>query len=56
MLIESRYLHGLRTMIVAVSVGIVFAALQMFIYHRHNKSLSSSRDPKDGKESVVYIL
>ena len=52
----SSYNTGLRTLIIMVAVGIVFAALQIVIYVVHNKMVAEGKHKtKDGKEPMIYV-
>ncbi len=47
---------GLRTLIIMVAVGIVFAGLQIVIYFVHNKRVADGKhDTKDGEVPMVYV-
>ncbi len=39
-----------------VTVGIIFAALQIVIYVVHNRRVAKGRRPKDGSEPQIYVL
>ncbi|SPO03687.1 related to permease of the major facilitator superfamily [Cephalotrichum gorgonifer] len=50
------YNKGLRTLIIMVCVGIVFAALQIVIYTAHNRRVANGTyKPKDGEEPRIYV-
>ncbi|KAK1766601.1 major facilitator superfamily domain-containing protein [Phialemonium atrogriseum] len=50
------YTKGLRTQIIMVSVGIVFAALQIVVYVVHNRRVAQGKhQEKDGSESMIYV-
>ncbi|OLN94298.1 putative transporter YIL166C-like protein 4 [Colletotrichum chlorophyti] len=50
------YDKGLLTMIIMVSVGMVFALLQETVYFVHNRRvLQGKHKPKDGSEPYVYV-
>ncbi|KAF4120841.1 Major Facilitator Superfamily [Geosmithia morbida] len=50
------YQTGLRTMIIMVSVGIVFASLQIVIYTVHNRRIAQGKH-RDGKGApIVYTI
>lgn len=50
------YSTGLRTLIIMVAVGIVFAALQVVIYVVHNKRVAEGKHTtKDGDEAIIYV-
>jgi len=38
-----------------VTVGIVFAALQLIIYVVHNRRVAEGKRPKDGSEPQIYV-
>ena len=38
-----------------VTVGIVFAALQLGIYVVHNRRVAKGGRPKDGSEPQIYV-
>ncbi|PKS12648.1 hypothetical protein jhhlp_000856 [Lomentospora prolificans] len=47
---------GLRTLIIMVAVGMLFAAIQVIVYVVHNKRVAEGKhQPKDGEESMIYI-
>jgi hypothetical protein len=54
-LMHVSYNNGLRTMIIMVSVGMVFAMLQMAVYIVHNKRVSEGKiKAEDGEEPIIY--
>lgn len=53
---QCSYSTGLRTLIIMVAVGIVFAALQIVIYVVHNKRVAEGKHTtKDGTEPIIYV-
>lgn len=38
-----------------VTVGIVFAALQLVIYIVHNRRVAEGKRPKDGSAPQIYV-
>ncbi|KFA80669.1 hypothetical protein S40288_01746 [Stachybotrys chartarum IBT 40288] len=50
------YQTGLRTMIIMVSVGLIFASIQELIYVAHNRRVKEGKvEGKDGKPPMVYV-
>lgn len=50
------YRTGLRTMIIMVSVGIVFAALQEAIYIIHNRRVAQGKNRgRNGSPPMIYV-
>ncbi|KAK1827160.1 putative transporter [Podospora conica] len=49
------YYNGLRIQILMVTVGIIFAALQIVIYVVHNRRVAKGHRPKDGSEPQIYV-
>ncbi|KAF3357629.1 Putative phosphate permease [Verticillium dahliae VDG1] len=50
------YSTGLRTMIIMVSVGMVFAVIQDVVYVVHNRRVRSGKHKtKDGSEPYIYV-
>lgn len=52
---QCSYTTGLRTLIIMVAVGIVFAALQIVIYVVHNKRLAEGKHTNEGRHGTYYI-
>ncbi|KAM0284123.1 hypothetical protein ACHAQH_002111 [Verticillium albo-atrum] len=50
------YSTGLRTMIIMVSVGMIFAIIQDIVYVVHNRRVRSGKHKtKDGSEPYIYV-
>ena len=49
------YSKGLRTMIIMVSVGILFAGLQEIIYLRYNKKALKKQDEEGCEQLWLYV-
>ena len=48
------YENGLRTMIIMVSVGMVFALLQVSIYVVHNRRVAQGKHDNEKEEPRIY--
>ncbi|KAI5860964.1 inner membrane transporter yfaV [Durotheca rogersii] len=51
------YSTGLRTMIIMVSIGMVFAIIQVIVYTVHNRRVAEGKHTSsDGEEPMIYTI